>query len=93
MFCIILQVLNLKNQKQKTAITNGNRKPYLSTQLPPNIISENQNISKYIINSVRYIENLISINSEIYLCVNIFYLKKFILKIHSAMIIHTSTDL
>lgn len=51
-----LQVLSLKNQKQKPAITSGNRKPYLSTQLPPNIISENQNISECIINSVRLSE-------------------------------------
>lgn len=39
------QVLNLKNQKQK-AISNGNRKQYLSTQLTQELITENRNISK-----------------------------------------------
>ncbi|KAL5238087.1 hypothetical protein ACI65C_005497 [Semiaphis heraclei] len=38
------KVLNLKNLKQK-AISNGNRKQYLSTQLSQELISENRNIN------------------------------------------------
>ncbi|XP_016658333.1 transcription factor glial cells missing-like isoform X1 [Acyrthosiphon pisum] len=38
------KVLNLKNQKQK-AISSGNRKQYLSTQLTQELISENRSIN------------------------------------------------
>ncbi|XP_025191253.1 transcription factor glial cells missing-like isoform X2 [Melanaphis sacchari] len=39
------KVLSLKNQKQKAAINNGNRKQYLSTQLSQELISENRSIN------------------------------------------------
>ncbi|CAH1732691.1 unnamed protein product [Aphis gossypii] len=39
------KVLNLKSQKQKAAISNVNRKQYLSTQLSQELISETRNIN------------------------------------------------
>lgn len=39
-------MLSLKNQKQKSAISSGSRKQFLSTQLSQELISENRNISK-----------------------------------------------